>query len=243
MEAYTYLAQVYNELMFDVNYSEWASYLDTFLKQRRVSTILEVACGTGNMTGELYRLGYNIVGSDISPDMLRIANELARREGRDLTFVLQDMRCIEVGNKVDAVVCVCDGPNYIDLEGIGKFASSSYNALNKNGVLLFDISTRYKLEEVMDGQVFFDDGDDAACIWQNTYDQNNNTLLMDVTLFIRRGELFERLVEQHTQYAHDIDEVKEMVQRAGYQSVKAVECFINSTPQTCTQRVQFICSK
>ena len=81
--------------------------------------------------------------------MLRIANEQARREGRDLTFVLQDMRSIEVGNKVDAVICVCDGPNYIDLEGISKFALSSYNALNKNGVLLFDISTRYKLKEVM----------------------------------------------------------------------------------------------
>ena len=79
--------------------------------------------------------------------------------------------------------------------------------------------------------MFFDDGDDAACIWQNTYDQDKNTLLMDVTLFIRRGELFERLVEQHTQYAYDIDEVKEMVQCAGYQSVKVVECFTNSAPQ------------
>lgn len=242
MQAYEYLSQVYNELMSDVDYGKWTSYLDGFLKRYSVKSIFETGCGTGAVTCALYKLGYDITASDISPEMLKTASENARKRGCDITFVLQDMRSIEVGNKVDAVISACDGPNYLDPPGLKSFAQSAFGALNERGVVLFDISSGYKLRR-MDGEVYFDDGDDASCIWQNTYDISSGSLLMDLTLFIRRGELFERFSEQHTQYAYDADFVKQIFLSAGFEDVLSFECFTDNAPNEKTDRIQFLCCK
>jgi SAM-dependent methyltransferase len=242
VEAYEYLSQVYNELMSDVDYDAWIKYIDGILKRYGVRSIFEAGCGTGIITGGLYRLGYDLTASDISPGMLKAASENARKNGHDITFVLQDMRHIEVGNKVDAVISACDGPNYLDAGGLAMFAASAYGALSEKGVLLFDISSKAKLRR-MDGEVFFDDGDDASCIWQNTYDINGNSLEMDVTLFVRRGSLFERFTEVHTQYAYDPDFVKRVFTEAGFCDVCAFDCFTDNALGKDTDRIQFVCCK
>jgi hypothetical protein len=122
------------------------------------------------------------------------------------------------------------------------FAASAYGALKEHGVVLFDISSKRKLKS-MDGEVFFDDGDDASCIWQNTYDINRNSLQMDVTLFIRRGSLFERSTEQHTQYAYDADFVKRIFLSAGFCNVKAYDCFTEEIADEKAERIQFVAER
>lgn len=243
MEAYRYLAKVYDYFMQDVDYEAWAKYLHDFLSQYSAKRILEVACGTGRITRLLYDFGYEIIASDINTEMLKIAKQTANVHGNDAQFIQQDMRHIEVGNRVDAVVCACDGANYIDADGLSKFASSAFNALKQGGVLLFDISTRYKMKNVMDEQVFFDDAEDSACIWQNTFDENDDALLLDITLFIKKGELFERYSEHHVQYAHDVKEIKDIMQAAGFSNVEAFTCFTNKKAGTEDERIQFICNK
>ena len=46
VEAYTYLAQVYDALMYDVDTNVWAEYLDELLKRSGANKVLDVACGT-----------------------------------------------------------------------------------------------------------------------------------------------------------------------------------------------------
>ncbi len=242
MEAYGYLSEVYNELMADVDYEMWAEYLDGILKRYGAKSIFETGCGTGNITRALYDLGYDITASDISAGMISAAAEQARKIGYDIKFVLQDMRDIEVGNKADAVLSVCDGPNYLDESGLGAFAASAFKALKENGVLLFDMSSKAKLMR-MDGEVYFDDGDDASCIWQNTYDRTRNSLCMDVTLFVRRGSLFERFSEQHTQYAYDPGCVEKIFLAAGFASISIFDCFTDKKPGENSDRIQFVCRK
>ena len=81
MEAYTYLAQVYNELMFDVDYSDWASYLDTFLKQGKVSTVLEVALRHGEHDGGVIPFGLPYYGVRYFPGYVE-DRERAGPQGR-----------------------------------------------------------------------------------------------------------------------------------------------------------------
>ena len=243
MDAYSHLSDAYDALMADVDYNEWAGYLHALLKKANVKRVYEAGCGTGSMTFALYRRGYDIVASDISPAMLKTAKTRARREGLDILFVIQDMKHITVGNSVDAIVCVCDGPNYLNEDGLSLFASSAYNALQEHGVLLFDISTKYKLAGLMDGEVYFDDSDDTVCVWKNHYDQERGTLVMDVTLFLRRGELFERFDEQHVQYAHDTENVRKIMLSAGFSSVEALEWPTFQNHRENAERVQFICTK
>ncbi len=241
MKAYSYLAKAYNELMADVNYDGWAAYINELigLENRRV---FEAACGTGNISCRLYDFGHDVIASDISDDMLLKAAEHARGTGRDIKFVKQDMRSFMVGNKVNAVVCACDGVNYIDEEGLEQFAAASFHALKSGGLLLFDISTRTKLIS-MDAEVYFDDSDDVSCIWRNAYNKVQNILTMDVTLFMRAGSLFERFSETHIQHAHDIEAVRQIVQAAGFWEVSVYEFLTKDRYTDDSQRAQFVCRK
>lgn len=241
MKAYSYLAKAYNELMADVDYDRWAAYINELLGCKN-GRIFEAACGTGNITCRLYDCGHDLIASDISDDMLREAAENARRTGRDIKFVKQDMRRFETGKNADAVVCACDGVNYINEEGLEQFADCACRALKDGGLLLFDISTRAKLR-AMDTQIYFDDSDDVSCIWRNTYNKAHDTLKMDVTLFVRKGSVFERYSETHVQHAHDIEAVRHILLTAGFADVSVYEFL---TKDSCTDdapRAQFVCRK
>lgn len=77
MEAYSEFAQVYDLFMDNIPYEEWCDYLVTLLKQYGVSDglVLELGCGTGNMTEALKRRGYDMIGIDNSEEMLAEAIE------------------------------------------------------------------------------------------------------------------------------------------------------------------------
>ena len=243
MEAYKYLAEVYDTLMSDVDTEAWAAYIDALLKERGVRRILDAACGTGRITRALFQRGYDIVASDISEKMLEIAQQEARRQGIGITFIRQDMRSIKSGNPVDAVISTCDGVNYIDRAGVQLFAEAAYRALKPGGVLLFDISTRHKLKDVMDGEFYYDDGDDATCLWNCEYNDSRDALVMDVTLFVRRGALYERMTEQHVQYAHTEEALCSVLIDAGFSRIDTFDCFSTKAPDSRSKRIQFVCIK
>lgn len=241
MEAYSHLASVYDRLMDDVDYQMWAANIHELIG-RKNARVFEAACGTGNITQRLCGYGHTVTAADSSAAMLEIASQKAREAGCAVTFVRQDMRDIAVGNKVDAVVCACDGPNYIDENGLCRFSQSAFVALKPGGVLLFDVSTREKLS-AMDGQVYFDDGDDLTCVWQNSYDAHAHTLKMDVVLFVREAEHYRKLNETHVQYAHDAEAIKRILCETGFGDICVYDGFTRSECTASSQRAQFVCRK
>ena len=229
--------------MSDVDYANWAQYLHGFLSKAGAQRVLEVSCGTGNITFELSALGYDITASDLSVQMLKVAKHANAQLCAGIKFVRQDMRKIEVGNKVDALVCACDGVNYIDAAGLVNFAKSAYSALKPGGVLLFDISSEHKLRNVMDGQVFFDERNELACIWKNTFDEAQNALTLDLTLFVKNADMYKRQHETHIQYAHSANAVQNCMGEAGFAQIDIFDCFTHNAPNGKSQRLQFICYK
>ncbi|MCD7957816.1 MAG: class I SAM-dependent methyltransferase [Lachnospiraceae bacterium] len=77
MASYESFARVYDLFMSDTPYDEWCEYLHHLLLQCGVAEglVLELGCGTGQMTARLSRLGYDMIGVDNSVDMLEIARE------------------------------------------------------------------------------------------------------------------------------------------------------------------------
>jgi SAM-dependent methyltransferase len=228
--------------MSDVDYDAWASYIDQLLGKKHLN-IFEAACGTGNLTGRLYDKGYDIIASDISGEMLDIAMKDSRAHGRDIVFLQQDMRQISAGRLFNAVLCACDGPNYLDNTGLEAFFNAAYRMLASGGRLLFDISSAYKLRS-MDDEVYYDDSDDTSCIWHSRFDEARQALNMDVTLFIRRqGQLYEKLTEQHVQYAHEIADVKAALLKVGFVHTDIYEAFSTNTVTDKTTRIQVVSGK
>ena len=115
MDAYTGFAQVYDLFMDNVPYDEWCAYICETLKKHGIADgpVLDLGCGTGTLTELLAKEGYDMIGVDVSEDMLQEAIEKRAESGLPILYLLQDMREFELYGTVRAVVSICDSLNYI----------------------------------------------------------------------------------------------------------------------------------
>ena len=242
-EAYSAFAAGYDRMMGDVDYDGWASYIDGFLKEAGAKTVLECACGTGSLTVRLGRLGYQITGSDLSEDMLMAARQKALDAGlRFLPFVCQDMRKIALHKPVDAIVCACDGVNYL-LDGAEDFFRAAHDALKPGGMLLFDVSSAYKLSNILANNTFAATGEDWAYIWENQYHPRLGRVDMVLTGFLKQGHTYARFEEHHSQRAYSEEELRADLELCGFRDIQVYEAFTRETPSPAAERLQFIARK
>ena len=152
MEAYTGFAEVYDTFMDNVDYKQWTDYLIALLQEYGIKDklVLDLGCGTGNVTEYLAKAGYNMIGIDMSEDMLNIAMQKREKSGHDILYLLQDMREFELYGTVKAIVSICDSINYItEEEDLLEVFRLVNNYLDPRGVFIFDFNTVYKYREVM----------------------------------------------------------------------------------------------
>lgn len=237
-------SKVYDHLMLeDVDYDRWSEYVHDLLGRygTDISHVVDCACGTGLLSIRLAKYGYQVTGLDISEDMLMQAAINARNAGQRIQFVRMDMRSIALHRPADAIISTCDGVNYLtDISELNSFFSKAYNIIRPNGLILFDISTRYKLEHVLGDNTFADDGDDVAYIWKNTYDPETKLSQMELSLFIKQSNVYERVYEYHVQRAHSINEIKSALDRAGFTEIHVYNAFSFNEPNHDTERIQFV---
>ena len=241
-ESYKQFASVYDALMRDVDYTAWTAYLMSLLQASRkaVRTVLDCACGTGEISVRLAQAGYQVTGADASPDMLFIAQEKARSHGLRIPFVCQDMRSLKLHRPVDAICCACDGLNYLTSIGdVNAFFSAAYAALKPGGLLLFDVSSRYKLEFVLANNTFGDAEQSCVYLWRNYYDPASHLCEMELTGFLPKGTLYERFDERHLQRAHSERELTSALQAAGFGDIAVYAAFTKEPPVPDTERIQF----
>lgn len=119
MHGYGSFAKYYDQLTQNISYGERAAYFDAIIKQNMdsASVIADLACGTGSLSFELADLGYDVVGVELSEDMLSVAMQ-KKMERPDLPFtnplfVCQDLCELELYSPVDAAVCALDSINHI----------------------------------------------------------------------------------------------------------------------------------
>ena len=102
----------------------------------RPARILDLGCGTGWTSLFFARAGYEVVGVDIAPDMIRLANELRDREGlTGASFVVSDYEALTYHNEFDAVVFF-HSLHHADDEALA--VRRAFTALKPGGVLLAD---------------------------------------------------------------------------------------------------------
>ena len=238
---YGEFAHSYDLMMSNVDYHAWTAYLESFLKERGVKSVLDAGCGTGKITVALAKDGYNVTGSDISEDMLMEARRRALENGqRFLPFICQSMTELSVHHPVDAVISTCDGLNYLtSLEEVVSFFRCAYECLKPGGLLLFDISSDYKLEKILGNETFTEVTDDYAYIWNNSYDKESRLIDMELTFFVKKGETYKRFSEEHVQRAHTIDEITELLHQTGFSLFGVYHAFTREQARQESERIQF----
>ncbi len=245
MDAYTSFASVYDTFMDNIPYEEWAEYLISLLKEYSVNEglVLDLGCGTGNMTELLAQAGYDMIGVDNAEEMLEIAMEKREKSGQDILYLLQDMREFELYGTVKAIVSICDSVNYVteeeDLLEVFKLVN---NYLDPKGVFIFDFNTVYKYSEILGNQTIAEDREDCSFIWDNYYYEEEQINEYELSLFIKESEsdLYRKYQETHFQKAYDLETMKRLVERSGLEYVTAYDAFTKQLPTKESERVCII---
>lgn len=192
-DLYAAVARFYDEINADIDYERWADFLAARMEEASlpVREVLDLACGTGSMTLPLARRGYDMIGVDLSPDMLNVARTRAEREakGADILFLCQNMCEFELFGTVQAAVCCLDSVNHLTkVEELRKTLSLLHNYLEPNGLLIFDVNTHRKFEEIYGNQVYAFDFSAGFAVWQNEYHPRGRVCDFDITLFLAEGD-------------------------------------------------------
>ncbi|NLX83390.1 MAG: class I SAM-dependent methyltransferase [Clostridiales bacterium] len=227
---YADFAYVYDRLMAQVDYDAWAAHYKRLLLLNGVhenATVLETACGTGNLTIRLAQ-DFHVLPSDLSEEMLSIAAAKAKSAGLSLTFLRQDMRSLQTHRPVDAVLCGCDGVNYLpDTASLYAFLRSAHAALKPGGVLAFDVSSYDKLSRVLGETPQILREEDICYIWENAFDSDSSLLQLSLTIFVKDQDgRYQRIEEEQIQRAYTQEELRIALGETGFRDI---QCFGNYT--------------
>lgn len=222
--AYENLAEIYDIFADDFDYDQWAKWYYGLISSVKpeIRTLLEAGCGTGSVCIRLAKKGIRVTGIDLSEDMLRVASDKARKWGVQMRFAMQDMRCIQLPSRVDAVISACDGVNYLCREeDVRAFFESAFAALKPGGALAFDISNYEKLSALGKTYLFAEEREEGAYIWTNDFDEETRTVTMNTVFFIREADgKYTRFEETHVQRAHAVSEIEALLGQTGFTDVR-----------------------
>ena len=213
--AYANLAKWFEYLNDDCDYENWSQYLILKLAAFPLRNGLDVGCGGGWFTRAFQKHGYQMTGLDRSPEMLDFAQERALKTGVRSEYLLGDITRFRALKKFDFITAINDCLNYIPAEKLDAAFKNMKNALAKNGVLLFDVSSPRKFREKIANTVSVDDRDDVTYFSFNRAETDGVT--MEVSLFVKGEEgKYERLDETHRQYMHTEETLCAALERNGF---------------------------
>jgi len=210
MNIYGEFASVYDIMQYDVDYENWIEQIKAIATKyfKGPRSMLELACGTGTIGIGLSKRGFLVEALDISEDMSTVAQSKAYDAGVKMRFYHQDMVTFNTKKTYDVVFCMCDGLNYIlDEASVGTVFKNVEKHLNPGGLFICDLSSKYKLKEVIGNSTFAETFDHAAYIWENEFDEHTNQLAFTLTLFKEDDEGYQRFEEFHTQKAYENDSI------------------------------------
>ncbi len=245
-EAYAGFAEVYDQFMDNVPYAEWCGYVCEQLTEYNINDglILELGCGTGTFTELLASRGYDMIGVDNAEDMLAIAMEKKAASGHEILYLLQDMREFELYGTVRAVVSVCDCMNYVtdpaELLSVFKLV---WNYLDWDGLFIFDMNTVYKYRELLGDNVFAENRENCSFIWENVFDEQEMLNEYGMTFFIKEGSCYQKYEEEHYQRAYELNQVIELLEKAGLSFVKACDAMTHQPLSSDSERQVIIARK
>ena len=217
MSCYGPLAAWYDALTGDVPYARFADFYEAEFARRggEFRLLLDFCCGTGTLTAEMTRRGYELIGVDASVDMLMQAREKTAGLDPAPLFLCQDAAEMDLFGTVDAAYCSLDGMNYLPPEALPALFRRLRLFVRPGGLVIFDVKTPEWFRS-LDGEVFVDEKDGLLCLWRAALDETRQAVVYGMDLFERRGRLWQRSGEEHIEYIHELSRLHELLEAEGF---------------------------
>jgi ubiquinone/menaquinone biosynthesis C-methylase UbiE len=218
-------------------------YLDRLLERHPVTgrSVVEIACGTGTVAIALAEAGWQVHAIDSSAEMLAQARVKAQVRQLDIVWGQQDMRQLMLAERVSLATCLYDSMNYMlsDDDLLSTFRHV-HDALLPDGLFLFDMNTAWAMSALWNGETYFSDADDLSVVFESAYDAHQQRTTVKVVCFQRVGDLFRKIVEEHTEQAYPPEHIATLLTDVGLRVEAQYECFTLREPTPTTFRIMFV---
>ncbi len=239
MSGYGDFAQAYDALTFNVPYDEIAGYylgvIRGLTNAQKGSRLLDMGCGTGNLTVRLAKAGFRVIGQDASEEML----SFAARKSSEVLWICQSMTETELGEPVDVIVSTLDSVNHLPTRSdiADCFRRTSEN-LKPGGIFVFDVNTEYKHREVLGNNTFVYDVDGVYCVWQNEYSAEDNRISIELDLFFEEEDgSYTRGFEEFSEIALPNSEYLSLLENAGFEIAEVYEYLTHDPPKEKSEKL------
>lgn len=248
MSCYEKLAPFYDRLNSEVDYSLWSDY---FISQMQAAGIpagelvLDLGCGTGNLTLPLLKAGYDMIGVDISPEMLSAARDKCADEGYFPLLLCQDMTEFELYGTVRAALCCLDSFNYLTEDGeLEQTFRLLHNYIEPGGLLFFDLNTPRKFEEVYGDHCYILEDEGVFCGWENDFDPETQLCTFRLTFFEKqKNGLWRRTDEEQTERAYTADYIRHTLQSCGFEILSHLGDLSGKGATDADHRHYYLCKR
>lgn len=246
MKAYGDFASLYDELMNDIDYEKWFYYIEEIFKRQGKTPrkVLEMACGTGNLTEFFCKTNYDVTCFDLSEEMLTVASSKLSRYN-NATILKQDMTNLNLHqNKFDTIISACDSINYItSLKDLEKVFKNVFDHLEEGGLFVFDINSYFKLKNIIGENIFVEDTEDIFYVWDNEFIEEEQICNFYLTFFVKENGLYKRFDEFHRERAYKNEEITSLLKKVGFNEINAFDEFTFYDAREESERVFFTGTK
>lgn len=248
MDSYSQFAEVYDRLMNDANYKGRTDYLlKLFEKHSKTPTLLlDLACGTGGFSNQMALKGIEVIGVDMSEDMLSKARENSAELETDVLFLCQKAEELDLFGTVNGAICCMDSVNHItDYETLKKAFQKVSLFLEKDCLFIFDANTVYKHKEILGNNTFVIDEEDVYCVWQNSFDKETNLtdIALDFFVLNPEDESYYRYCEDICERAYSDSELETALKDSGFELIAVYNDMSENAPSSDAERKIFVAKK
>jgi 2-polyprenyl-3-methyl-5-hydroxy-6-metoxy-1,4-benzoquinol methylase len=246
-EQFDRIAFLYDDIMTGVPYDEWLAHVQRILAKYSYTpqTVLDLCCGTGTFSRLLAENGYEVSGSDISAEMIRIAKERSARAGLDIDFRVQDAARLRLGKKFDLVVSLFDSLNYIlEASSLQQAFHGVAQHLNPGGMFIFDMNTELAfLAGLFDQNNLLNKHARVRYNWRSSYDKAARICRVQMDFTYKSANADEMVEVVHYQRAYDQTEITDMLATAGLTTRAVYNAYTLRRPTKHSDRVFYVATR
>jgi ubiquinone/menaquinone biosynthesis C-methylase UbiE len=244
--SYNEFADVYDVLMKDAKYKKRAAFLTKLFKLhgKMPTLLLDLACGTGGFSSIFAHKGIEVIGVDMSEEMLAVAGEKSAEEGTDILYLCQKAEELDLYGTVDGAICCLDSLNHItDIKKLTKAIKRVSLFLEEGSLFIFDVNTEYKHSTVLGNNTFVSEEEDVYCVWQNRYNPEKLTTEISLDFFVSDGDNYIRSSEHFKERAYTSEQLSEIIQKAGMKIEAVYDDLTLNPPHDKSERLIYVVRK
>lgn len=219
--AYNEFAYFYDEFNDDANYKALFTHIKRNLEKHGIfdGIVVDLGCGTGDLTLMLSAAGYDMIGVDMSQEMLSVLREKADEINNTSVLLLQqNILKLDLFGTVRAAVSTYDTLNHVGAYAdFAKALKRTSLFIEQGGVFVFDVNSIYKQQHILADNTFVLESDDARCEWVNKYDDYEARTLISIKITYKETNAV--FSESFYEYAFSKEQIDIACKKAGLEIV------------------------